>query len=186
MSTPTTKARLTTYDHYRHLPDDGKQYQIIGGELFMTPAPTPYHQEVSLNIATSLRNFVQLHRIGKVYTALIDVILSVTDVVQPDIVFIARERLNIITKKNIVEAPDLIVEILSEHTESIDRKKKFTLYEKHGLKEYWLADPSEKTIEQFVLKENSFQLHASINGNQNLSSVVLDKFTLAADDVFAN
>lgn len=184
MSAPTPTSRLTTYDHYRHLPDDGKQHQIIGGELFMTPAPTPYHQEVSLNIATSLRNFVQQHRVGKVYTAPIDVILSMTDVGQPDIVFIARERLNIITKKNIVEAPDLIVEILSEHTESIDRKKKFALYEKHAVKEYWLVDPSEKTIEQFVLKENFFHLRATISGNKNLSSVVMENLTFAAEDVF--
>ena len=184
MSTTTTQSRLTTYDDYRHLPDDGKQYQIIGGELYMTPAPTPYHQEISLNIAMTLREFVNEHLSGKIYTAPIDVILSMTDVVQPDLVFVAKDRLNIITKKNIVEAPDLVIEILSENTESIDRKKKMDLYEKHGVKEYWIVDPSQKIIEQFAIKENSFKLHATISKTQKLSAVVLDGFTLTADQVF--
>ena len=184
MSTSTTQFRLTTYDDYRHLPDDGKQYQIIGGELYMTPAPTPYHQEISLNIATILREFVKEHHSGKIYTVPIDVILSMTDIVQPDLVFVSRDRLNIITKKNIVEAPDLVVEILSEHTESIDRKKKMTLYGKHGVKEFWIVDPSKKVIEQLVLKENFYHLHSTVSGTQKLSSVVLDGLTLATEQVF--
>ncbi|MFO7845692.1 MAG: Uma2 family endonuclease [Balneolaceae bacterium] len=183
MST-TTLTELTTYDDYRHLPDDGKQHQIIGGELYMTPAPTPYHQEISLNLASILNSYVKQHKAGSVYTAPIDVVLSMTDVVQPDLVFVAQKRLNIITKRNIVDAPDLVVEILSESTETIDRQEKMVLYEKHGVKEYWIVDPSEKAIEQNVLKENTFQLMATISGNQTLNSLVIEKFTFTADDVF--
>ena len=179
-----TQSQLTTYDDYRQLPDDGFQHQIIGGELYMTPAPTPYHQEISLNISVALSKHANQHGLGKVYTAPVDVILSMTDVVQPDLVFVARERLNIITKKNIVDAPDLVVEILSEHTETIDRKKKLALYEKHGVKEYWIVDPQGKTIDQFLLKENSFQLKATISGTQKLSSEVLENLSLAAEDIF--
>ena len=184
MSTSTTQSRLTTYDDYRHLPDDGKQYQIIGGELYMTPAPKPYHQEISLNIAATLRDFVKQHNLGKVYTAPIDVILSMTDIVQPDLVFVSHDRLNIITKKSIVEAPDLVVEILSEHTESIDRQKKMALYEKHGVKEYWIVDPEQKVIEQFVIKENSYQLQTTVTGTQKLSSFVLEGLTISTKQVF--
>lgn len=107
-----------------------------------------------------------------------------TDVVQPDLVFVAPERLNIITKKNIVDAPDLAVEILSENTETIDRKKKLSLYEKHGVKEYWIVDPLYKSIEQFLLKEKTFQQQATVSGTQKLSAVVLENLTLTADDVF--
>lgn len=180
----STLSRLTTYDDYRNLPDDGKQHQIIGGELHMTPAPTPYHQEISLNLAFILNSFVKQHKTGSIYTAPVDVVLSMTDVVQPDLVYVSRERLNIITKKNIVDAPDLVVEVLSDNTETIDRQKKRVLYEKHGVKEYWIVDPSEKTIEQHILKENSFQIKATIRGNQSLTSMVIEKFTLTADDVF--
>lgn len=184
MSTTISQSSLTTYDDYRHLPDDGKQYQIIGGELYMTPAPTPYHQEVSLTIAAALRKFVKEYHLGKVYAAPIDVVLSMTDIVQPDLVFVARERLNIITKKNIVEAPDLVIDILSEHTESIDRTKKMALYEKHGVKEYWIVNPDDKSIDLFVLKENVLILKTTVSGTQNLSSHVLNGFTLTANNVF--
>ena len=77
-----------------------------------------------------------------------------------------------------------MVEILSEHTESIDRLKKKYLYEKHGVREYRIIDPSEKIIEQFVLKESSFQLQTTVSGTQKLPSVMLDEFTLAAEQVF--
>ena len=180
----STLSPLTTYDDYRQLPDDGKQHQIIGGELYMTPAPTPYHQEISLNIAAPMREFANQNQSGKVYTAPIDVILSMTDIVQPDLVFVARDRLNIITKKNIVDAPDLVVEVLSENTETIDRQKKLALYEKHGVIEYWIVDPQDKTIEQFIVKEDSFKLNETVSGTQKLSSVVLEKFMLTTDEVF--
>jgi Uma2 family endonuclease len=179
-----TLSRLTTYDDYRQLPDDGKQYQIIGGELYMTPAPSPYHQEISLNLAIILRNYVKQHKMGMVYTAPVDVILSMTDVVQPDLVFIAKNRLNIITKKNIVDAPDLVVEILSEHTETIDRQKKLALYEKHGVKEYWIVDPAEKVIEQFVLKKEKLQLHTKTRKDEKLSAVLMNDFSLPVNQVF--
>lgn len=183
MST-STLSRLTTYDDYRHLPDDGKQHQIIGGELFMTPAPSPYHQEISLNLASILNNYVKQYRAGNVYTAPIDVILSMTDVVQPDLVYVSKERLNIITKKNIVDAPDLVVEILSESTETIDRQKKMALYEKHGVKEYWIADPVEKTIEQYLLKDNVLQLQLAAGVSNNLSSVVIEGLAFPVEKVF--
>ena len=180
----TTLSRLTTYDDYRNLPDDGKQHQIIGGELYMTPAPTPYHQEISLNLAFILNKYVKQHNLGNIYTAPIDVVLSMTDVVQPDLVYVAKERLNIITKKNIVDAPDLVVEVLSDNTETIDRQKKMVLYEKHGVKEYWIVDPSEKAIEQYVLKEKTFQQQTTVSDSQKLSSVVLDGCELTVTDVF--
>ena len=179
-----TISRLTTYDDYRQLPDDGKQYQIIGGDLYITPAPSPYHQEISLNLATILSNYVKQHKLGMVYTAPIDVVLSMTDVVQPDLVYIAKNRLNIITKKNIVDAPDLVVEILSEHTETIDRQKKLALYEKHGVKEYWIADPAEKVIEQFVLKKEKLQLHTKARNDEKLSAILMNDFSFPVNQIF--
>jgi len=183
MST-TTLSRLTTYDDYRKLPDDGKQYQIIGGDLHMTPAPTTIHQRILRNLFRITDNYVTKQNIGEVLFAPVDVVLSMTDVVQPDLVFVAKDRLNIITKKNIVDAPDLVVEILSEHTETIDRKKKRELYEKHGVKEYWIMDPAEKKIEQFIRKEKTLQSHANLKSSQKLSSVVLDDFSFSVSTVF--
>ena len=184
MTVTTTNSRLTTYDDYRHLPDDGKQHQIIEGQLYITPAPSPYHQEVLLNIASPLREFIQKNNLGKLYTSPIDVILSMTDVVQPDLVFISQERINIITKKNIVDAPDLVVEILSEHNESIDRTKKMSLYERHGVKEYWIVDPSAKSVEQFLLNNSALSLKDTYKDDQNLACVVVNSFTFSPSDIF--
>lgn len=180
----TTLTRLTTYDDYRHLPDDGKQYQIIGGELYMTPAPTTQHQRIGLRLKFRLFEFVERNKLGEVLDAPVDVVLSMTDVVQPDIVFVAKERLNIITNKNIVEAPDLVVEILSEHTETIDRKKKMELYERHGVKEYWIVDPDAKVIEQFVLKKKKFKFHAKTEDQQKLASQVIEGLSFSVNEIF--
>jgi len=180
----TTLSSLTTYDDYRTLPDDGKLHQIIEGKLYMTPVPTPEHQDILLNLATSIRDFAKKHRLGKVYTAPIDVILSMTDVIQPDIIFVAKDRLRIVTEKNIVDAPDLIIEIISPSTESIDRNKKFSLYEKHGVKEYWLADPARKEIQQYLLKESSYHLTSTSAAAQKLSSEVLAGFSITPSEVF--
>lgn len=176
-----TLTRLVTYDDYRHLPDDGKQYQIIGGELYMTPAPTTLHQRIALRIKVKLFEYVEKKELGEILDAPVDVVLSMTDVVQPDIVFVAKERLNIITKKNIVEAPDLVVEILSEHTESIDRNKKKELYERHGVNEYWMVDPEAKRIEQYVPEQQAFVLKTTA-GTKKLTSILLEGFTL--DEIF--
>lgn len=160
----TTLTRLTTYDDYRHLPDDGKKYQIIHGELYMTPAPSTFHQRILLNLIRTLDPFVNENNLGEILIAPVDVVLSMTDVVQSDLVFVARERLNIITKKNIVEAPNLVLEIISENIETIYRQKKMELYEKHGVGEYWIVDPDAKTIEQFIQKKEKFKLQTKTEG----------------------
>jgi Uma2 family endonuclease len=179
-----TLSRLTTYDDYRQLPDDGKLYQIIGGELYMAPAPTTIHQRISLKLLRFLDNHITQNNLGEVLYAPVDVVLSMTDVVQPDLIYVAKERLNIITKKNIVDAPDLVVEILSEHTETIDRQKKMALFEKHGVKKYWIVDPAEKTIEQFVLEEKTLQSNTKVKGNQKLTSIVVHDFSFPVSGVF--
>ena len=141
-----------TYEDYLRLPDDGKRYQVIEGEVYMVPALTPYHQDILGRLFVLLRTFVEEHRLGKVYCAPCDVILSQEDVVQPDIFFICKEREDIITKKNIQGAPDLVVEVLSQFTAKLDRTLKTGLYERFGVKGYWLVDPDQKQIEVLALK----------------------------------
>ncbi len=153
-----TLTQLVTYDDYRELPDDGNQYQIIGGELFMTAAPYSSHQLIARNIFRIIDQHVYKNQLGEALFSPIDVVFSMTDVVQPDILFISNERLNIITEKNIVAAPELVVEILSKSTRNIDRNLKKELYARQGVEEYWLADPESASISQFILKEGKFEL----------------------------
>jgi Uma2 family endonuclease len=179
-----TLTRLVTYDDYRQLPDDGKQYQIIGGELYMTPAPTTIHQRIALRLKLKLFEFVERNKLGEVLDAPVDVILSMTDVVQPDIVFVAKERMNIITQKNIVEAPDLVVEVLSEHTETIDRKKKKELYARHGVREYWIVDPEAKTIDQFLNENGQLTRTHTIKSGETLASQIVEGLQVSVDEIF--
>jgi len=176
--------KLITYDDYRELPDDGKQYQIIGGELYMAPAPRIYHQRILLNLAKIVDTFTDKNNLGDVLIAPVDVVLSMTDVVQPDLIFVSKKRLNIVTKNNIVAAPDLVVEILSEHSETIDRTKKKDLYERHGVKEYWIVDPENKKIEQFILTDQKFAEQPIVHSDKKLSSSVLKGLNLNLDKVF--
>jgi Uma2 family endonuclease len=110
----TTQTTQVTYDDYRTLPDDGQRYEIIGGELLMSPGATFYHQIIVTNLVSRLHRYVSTRNLGNIVCAPFDVVLSMTDVVQPDVLFIAKGRSHIISQgKNIIAAPDLVVEILS-------------------------------------------------------------------------
>ncbi len=119
---------VLTYDDYLCLPNDGKRYEVLEGELFVSPAPRTKHQIASGNLYAVLHQHVRKHKRGRVFSAPTDVILSQTNVVQPDLLFISNERKKIITEKNIHGAPDLIVEILSETSAEQDRTAKKQIY----------------------------------------------------------
>ncbi len=181
-----TQTKLLTYDDYRSLPDDGNQYQIIGGRLIMAPSPTMIHQIISRNLFYALNQYVSEKNLGEVLYAPADVVLSMRDVVQPDLMFISAGRADIIAENNVVEAPDLVVEILSEATKTTDRTTKKSLYEQNGVGEYWIVDPLAQTIEQFILREGTLELKDTFDGSQTLTSPTLEGFKLAVGTVFPN
>jgi Uma2 family endonuclease len=181
----TTQTKLITYDDYRTLPDNGKRYEIIGGELFMSPGATDKHQLVSHLLEYELENCMQQHRSGLIYDAPFDIVFSMTDVVQPDIFYISNERTHIITENNIIEAPDLVVEILSESTKVRDQTTKKTLYEKYGVKEYWLVYPVEEKVEQFILQDEAFELKDELQAPQKIISNVMDGCCVSLEKIFA-
>src|SRR6266542_2906772 len=142
------KTKRYTYEDYEKLPE-GAPYQLIGGELVMTPSPVPYHQSVSRKIEFELIKFVEEKKLGEVFDAPIDVYLSETETYQPDIIFISKDRLRIIGEKKIEAAPDLVIEILSPSTAYYDLKHKRRIYESSGVREYWIVDPMEKSVEVY-------------------------------------
>ena len=144
-----------TYEDYLRLPDDGMIYEIIKGELHMSPAPEPIHQEDKGNLFAFFWNFSRQHDVGRPYDAPIDVILpGLTSPVQPDVLFIVKERLHIVKKGRIEGAPDIMVEVLSPWNWYRDRSEKFSVYAEAGVREYWIVDPKMRAIELFVLREN--------------------------------
>jgi Uma2 family endonuclease len=173
-----------TYEDYIHLPDDGKRYQIIEGEIYMTPAPIPYHQSILINLLILLRDFAENYKLGKIYCAPCDVILSDENIVQPDIFFISKEREYIITEKNIQGAPDLVVEILSPSTAMLDKTLKIKLYEKFKVKEYWLADPGKREMEVLTLKGKSFESVGVFKGEESFESPLLKGLRVHLRSIF--
>ncbi len=116
-----------TYDDYLLLPEESR-YEIIDGDLRMSPAPTARHQRIVREIVLILAEFVRRHDLGEVMVSPFDVILSETDVVQPDILFVTKDRASIIREKGAFGAPDLVIEILSPATANRDRTVKAKLY----------------------------------------------------------
>ena len=112
----------------------------------MFPSSREIHQYILGRLFLRLGAFIYGRNLGKVYCSPFDVVLSDTDVVQPDLLFVSSGRESIITPENIQGAPDLVVEILSPATAARDRTLKLDLYARHGVQEYWIVDPDAKTI----------------------------------------
>ncbi|HEY6322233.1 MAG TPA: Uma2 family endonuclease [Thermoanaerobaculia bacterium] len=144
----TTSTRLT-YADLVAMPEDGKRHELIDGEHYVTPSPTPRHQLVLGHLHLDLAGYVEANGLGQVFFAPLDVVLSDYDVVEPDLLFVSTERLARIGRAYINAAPDLAVEVLSPGTRKIDATKKLRLYEKFGVAEYWMIDPEAEWVEVY-------------------------------------
>ncbi len=180
---PVAPALRFTYQDYLLLPED-RRYEIIDGDLFMTPAPTPYHQIVAINLLTSLREHVLARRLGTVLIAPCDVVLSQTDVVQPDVLFVSAERSSIITEKYISAAPDLVVEVLSPATAERDQTLKKKPYARFGVRELWIVDPEKKTVEVLVNETDGFRRQALFSPGETLRSQLLHELAIPIESIF--
>src|SRR6266436_3397862 len=162
-----------TYEDYVGLPDDGRRYEILDGELEVSPAPAPRHQGVSGNLFFILYGYVQERGLGRVYNAPIDVILAPDSVVQPDLVFVAAGREAIVTERAIEGSPDLAVEILSSWSVLRDRVAKAALYARYGVRQYWVVDPEARILEVYQLEGAAYRLVGTHEGAARVRTVFL-------------
>jgi Uma2 family endonuclease len=140
-SSPAPDTRLTVED-FMLFPDDGKRHEIIDGVHYVTPSPVTRHQAILGRLHLSLGNFLaEQSELGRVFFAPFDVIFTRWDVVEPDLLVIAGDQLDILTTKNVQGAPAIVVEILSPGTRKVDESIKRRLFERGGVREYWLIDP---------------------------------------------
>jgi len=173
-----------TYEDYCRLPEDGWIYEIIEGELYMSPAPKTIHQKCGGRLFAAFFNFAQQHDLGEPYYSPIDVILpGLTNPVQPDVIFIVKERLDIVKEERVEGAPDIIVEVLSPWNWFADRRKKFEIYAKAGVREYWLIDPKARTIELFTLQGGTHVLIGKYGVGESVRSEVLPGFAVKGEDI---
>jgi len=172
-----------TYEDYLHLPED-RRYEIIGGELFMTPSPKRVHQQISRNLTTILWSYVKANGLGEVFEAPFDVVFSHHDVVQPDVLFVSRENLSIVGEDNIQGAPDLIIEILSPSTAERDLDLKKKLYARHAVKEYWIVDPDARKVTVYLWKENDYVKTGVYGEEDSWQPHLLPGLTIKGKEVF--
>lgn len=174
-----------SYAEYLALPETGPRYQLLDGELIMSPAPSFRHQLVVARILAALLTFVEARRLGRVVGSPIDVILTDQDVLQPDIAYVSAARTPLIAREGIRGGPDLTVEALSPATAKLDRGPKRLLYARHGVTEYWIVDPDADRIDLYRLQENADAPERSLGAADTLTTPLLPGFSLDLAGVFA-
>jgi len=146
------EALKLTHDDYLALPDDGRRYEILDGELYVSPTPFIRHQLVSQNLFRILDRHVLENRLGQLFIVPVTVVLARTTIPVPDLVFVRSDRSSIITDREIEGPPDLVVELLSPSSKKRDRVIKARLYSRYRVREYWIVDPKSETLEIFELR----------------------------------
>jgi Uma2 family endonuclease len=165
-------AKRWTYEEYYKL-DDDQRYEIIEGTLLMAPAPDTWHQTWIGELYLVLHHHLSAGKLGKVFVSPVDVVLDSHNTVQPDLVVILSANLGIIQHRAIFGTPDLLVELVSPSSVRRDRYDKRDLYARFGVKEYWIGDPANKTMEILTLKAGQYELHCSAQEKGKLTSLVL-------------
>lgn len=171
-----------TKEDYLKLPE-GAPYELLNGKLTHMASPFDYHQNISWNLSLLLGNFNKIHKLGILRAAPYDVHFDKKNVIQPDFIFISNERKHII-EKWAMGAPDLVIEIHSKSTKKKDIDSKFKLFEKHGVKEYWMVDTDKKTVNVQILKNKKFHQKAEYKIGEILKSEVLTGLEIPVDEIF--
>ncbi|HEX6718030.1 MAG TPA: Uma2 family endonuclease [Pyrinomonadaceae bacterium] len=183
----TTKAQLLTIADWDAMPyGDGNRYEIIEGELFVSCSPGLTHQRVLGNLITLFAIFLKENPIGEALPTP-GLILSEHSGVIPDVVVFLNETGDTIIKGDRLSGPpDLIIEIISPGSANTrrDRVAKLQLYSKHRVPEYWIVDPGNLSVEQYVLHGSSLNLMHTLHGEQRLSSSALPGFSCQLSEIF--
>ena len=175
-----------TYDDYARLPDDGWRYEVIGGELHMSPAPNAEHQSIVAALVHLLREFVRQHDLGRVLVAPIDVMLpDLASPVQPNVLLILKANLGII-RQRVEGVPDLIIEVLSPGTARHDRYTKYHLYAEAGVREYWIIDPQAGAADIYTRRGSGFVPLGHYERGGEIRSELLPALRLPMNELLAD
>ncbi|MCC7372568.1 MAG: Uma2 family endonuclease [Chloroflexi bacterium] len=168
-----------TYEDYLQLPDDGQRYEIIDGELYVSPAPNIKHQTVSINLSTVLNMHVRAERLGQVLAAPTDVRFLERSTVQLDLLYISQARRGIITSQNVCGAPGLVVEIISPSSTEMDLEIKRDLYARHGVPYYWITHPQEESLRAYARgRDGAYERIAEGQGDMLFSAAPFPDLTI--------
>jgi Uma2 family endonuclease len=161
--------RRLTYDDFVLFPDDNRRHELIDGKHYVTPSPNLRHQVLAGRLYFAIESFLRQHPgIGQVFIARLDVVFTKWDVVEPDLLFVARDRADVLTELNVQGAPSLVIEILSPGTRRMDEQRKRQLFDRAGVVEYWIVDGKRDRVHVFVRQDDgSFPRVAQLQGEQS-------------------
>jgi Uma2 family endonuclease len=167
------QSRSLTYDDLQRMRETrDERLELIDGELFVTPSPSPMHQDISGNLYILFRNVVFESGRGRVYYAPLDVRLDENTVVQPDLIIVLSDRSPVLTISRVEGVPSLAVEITSPSTSAYDRVRKRNLYAQYGVPEYWLVDPGAKTVTVFSVPEDGRYQTETVSSDVAVSATI--------------
>ena len=149
MPMPALVPRYTA-EEIRHFPDDRLRYEVIRGELLVTPAPGTPHQRAVVELLRLLQNYVERHGLGEALVAPFEVEFAVDTAVQPDLIVVLTERARHLTVERLIGPPSLAIEVVSYASKRTDRLQKRELYVAGGVDEYWIVDPELRRIERWT------------------------------------
>lgn len=187
MSTSARPDSRLTYDDFLLFPDDGQRHELMDGEHYVTPTPVLRHQRLLGRLYLSMAEYVRAHPAsGEALLSPFDIVFSKWDVVEPDLMFIAGDQPHILTEKNIVGAPALVVEIFSPSTRRRDQRIKRQLFERNGVREYWMVDPDHNTVTIDRLDDTGkFTRSAELGIDGALTTPLLPGWILPLAQLFA-
>ncbi len=172
MAATAIAEKISPIEAYQALPE-GAKYQLIEGKIIEMPAPLIQHQRLSFKLTLLLGNFIEANQLGEMFVAPCDVYLSEKNVYQPDLLFVSAENARIIERRGVMGAPDVVIELLSDGTDTIDKKKKLLAYEKYGVKEYFIIDPEDDEVTSYYLEDGRYK--AGYRSYKNIESKILGK-----------
>jgi Uma2 family endonuclease len=187
--TAGSATRLTYDDLVAMFPeDDGVHRELIDGELFVTPSPFVRHQRLVWRLSVSIGVHLEAHPDhGEAFTAPLDVVLTPHDVVEPDFLVVLGDQREILTDKHIHGAPALVIEIVSPGTRKRDQTLKRQLFDREGVREYWMVDPDRnRVIVHRRAADGSFPLATTLEAGRGdtLSTPLLPGWGLSLDQLF--
>jgi len=172
-------------DDFLLIPEDGRRHELIDGNHYLHASPDTKHQRISMRLIVTIGTYLREHPLGQLYFALLDVVLSPHDVVEPDLIYIGNERREIITEKNIQGSPDLIIEIVSDSTRHYDQVIKHALYERASVGEYWLVDSVRDCVRVFRRNAaGTYERAEELYRGDRLTSPLFATLEITLNDIF--
>jgi Uma2 family endonuclease len=188
-TTSTRSAARLTYDDFVLFPDDGKRHELIDGVHYVTPSPNTRHQRILGKLYLAIGNYLETNPIGEVFFAPLDVVISHFDVVEPDLLYMSRERAaSVSVPEHIRGVPELVVEVASKSTRKRDQTIKRALYERAGVSEYWIVDPDKDGVRVYRNSAGAFDkpIELRVESGGTLTTTLLPGLEMSLERIFAS